>query len=298
LLIYNLDLTPGRVAEAQPGEILRQINRERMELGAPALTLDGQLSAAAQARAQQVAAAASFAERERGPEDLSRRVEEAGYEQRFVSEIVMQGDAPAEMRFGNLRESEPETFKDAMRMEYRDLGVGLARGENGLVCVLIFGLSAIDDFARKTARLSDHAKLRAEILARVNEERSARHLPPLRENALLDKTAQEHADDMIRRSYYSHDSPEGATAFDRARRAGYAALAVGENIAEGQSTPRQVMDAWMASPGHREHILGRALKEIGLGMAFGRNARGYELIWVQVFGVPSLAEPAPRYSGS
>ena len=74
MLIHNLDLTPGRVAEAQPGEILRQVNRERMELGAPALVLDSQLNAAAQARAEQVAGAASFAEMERGPDDLARRL--------------------------------------------------------------------------------------------------------------------------------------------------------------------------------------------------------------------------------
>ncbi len=252
------------------------------------------LNAAAQGRAVQVAASPDPADVEGTGADITRRVRDAGYEHRLVVEIVMRGDAPAETRLEALHESDPETFADAMAMEYRDLGVGLARGEEGLVCVLILGLSAIDDFAGRTAVISDRAKLRGQMLARVNGERKALHLAPLSENALLDKAAQDHAEDMIRRSYYGHESPEGATALDRARRLGYAAAAVGENIAEGQNTVAEVMDAWMASRVHRDHIVSRALREIGIGMAFGRNGRGYEIVWVQVFGSPSAADPAPR----
>ena len=39
----------------------------------------------------------------------------------------------------------------------------------------------------------------------------------------------------------------------------------GENIAQGQRTPGEVMDAWMKSPGHRENILKAEYDSIGVG---------------------------------
>ena len=169
---------------------------------------------------------------------------------------------------------------------YRDLGVGLASGENGTTCVLVFGLSLAEDFAENTAALADLPRVREEILARVNAARHARRLPPLRVDPMLQDAAQAHADDMIRRSYYGHDSPEGVGAYARARHAGYKGQTVAENIAEGQMSVAAVMEGWMGSPGHREHIVSPTLSEIGIGMAYGKNLRGYEIVWVQVFGTP------------
>jgi uncharacterized protein YkwD len=249
--------------------------------------LDEALNATAQARAEAVAAASDLAALEETQEDVGRRVQSAGYEHRLVSEIVLWGEAPFGARLNALRQAEPSLFADAMRRDYRDLGVGLAEGVDGFVRVLIFGFSMRDDFASKTAALSDLAKVRAQVLARVNAQRKAARLPPLRESALLDQAAQAHAQDMIRRSYYGHESPEGTNALARAGRVGYDGTTIGENVAQGQSTVVEVMDGWMASPVHRDHIVSLVLKEIGIGMAFGKNARGYEIVWVQMFGAPA-----------
>ncbi|MDP6575992.1 MAG: CAP domain-containing protein [Candidatus Peribacteraceae bacterium] len=53
-------------------------------------------------------------------------------------------------------------------------------------------------------------------------------------------------------------------------------FAVGENIAVGQLTPKEVMKDWMNSPGHRKNILHSEFAEIGIGL-FGDY-------WVQNFG--------------
>ncbi len=244
------------------------------------------MNRAAQARAEAVAATSDLASLE-GREDVGPRVRAAGYEHRLVSEVVLWGEAPFRARLEALRRVEPSLFADAMTKDYRDLGVGAAEGADGFVRVLIFGFSLPEDFALKTAALGDLAKVRAQLLARVNAERKAARIPPLHENPLLDQAAQAHAEDMIRRSYYGHETPEGVTAMARAGRVGYAAAAIGENVAEGQSTVAEVMDGWMASPVHREHIVSFTMREIGFGMAFGKNARGYEIVWVQMFGRPS-----------
>jgi uncharacterized protein YkwD len=44
------------------------------------------------------------------------------------------------------------------------------------------------------------------------------------------------------------------------------------------------MKTWMNSPGHRHNILDRDFKELGVGLALGKNRGGYKVEWVQTFG--------------
>jgi uncharacterized protein YkwD len=291
--------TPGAPSRAEAQEILGAVNALRAARSAPPLTLEPALSTAAQDRAEEVAKADDPAAADTSGEAVGRYARAAGYEFRQIGEIVLFGEGPLPERLRRLSDSDPEAFADAVRPEYRDLGVGAVERDGRLVRALFFGLSARDVFTQETANLRDVKQVRDRMLARVNAERKARRLPPLRENALLDQTAQAHADDMIRRSYYGHESPEGTTAMERAHRVGYGALRVGENIAEGPPTVATVMDEWMRSSTHREHILSLQLNEIGMGVAFGKNGRGYEIVWVQVFGAPMPGVPGrPERSGA
>jgi uncharacterized protein YkwD len=286
-----LATTPAALSRAQAQEILGAVNALRAARNAPPLTLEPTLSAAAQARAEEVAKADDPAAADTSGEAVGRYARAAGYDYRLIGEIVLFGEGSLPQRISRLRESDPEAFADTARPEYRDLGVAAVEQDGRLVRALFFGLSVRDEFAQKTADLRDVRQVRDRMLARVNAERKARRLAPLRENALLDQAAQAHADDMIRRSYYGHQSPEGTTAMERAHRVGYGALRVGENIAEGPPTVATVMDEWMRSSTHREHILSLQLNEIGMGVAFGKNERGYEIVWVQVFGAPIPGVP-------
>ena len=112
-------------------------------------------------------------------------------------------------------------------------------------------------------------------LCLINRERTQRGLPALHENALLDGTSQQHSDEMVRRNYFEHNSPDGRTVEDRLRDAGYARgvnASGGENIAYGvgaKATPAAIVEAWMHSPPHRADILRPAFTEIGIGVALG-----------------------------
>jgi uncharacterized protein YkwD len=44
------------------------------------------------------------------------------------------------------------------------------------------------------------------------------------------------------------------------------------------------MEGWMNSEKHRDNILSKIYTEAGFGLSIGRNRRGYQIIWVQVFG--------------
>ena len=115
----------------------------------------------------------------------------------------------------------------------------------------------------------------------VNAERARRGLGALTRDDRLDVAARRHARDMVARQYFAHRSPEGRHSSDRIRSAGYLASAsawvVGENLAWGtydRATPRAIVAAWMASPGHRANILDRRYRQIGVGLAPGNPVLG------------------------
>jgi uncharacterized protein YkwD len=112
-------------------------------------------------------------------------------------------------------------------------------------------------------------------LCLLNRERAQRGLAPLRENGLLSAASLEHSQDMVRRRYFEHATPDGRSVGDRLRAAGYArgrSASAGENIAFGfgrKSTPASIVAIWMNSPGHREDVLRPSFTEIGIGIARG-----------------------------
>lgn len=119
-----------------------------------------------------------------------------------------------------------------------------------------------------------------QVVALVNSERAAAGCGPLKEDAQLRAAAQGHSDDMAKRDYFSHTSPDGTDAGQRTTAAGYRWSTYGENIAKGQQTAQSVMEAWMKSPGHRANILNCSFKDIGVGIHQGAGGPW----WTQNFG--------------
>jgi uncharacterized protein YkwD len=119
----------------------------------------------------------------------------------------------------------------------------------------------------------DIERTRAAILCLLNQERTKHGLPPLRHNAMLEDASQVHSDDMARRNFFAHETPEGGTPSQRMTAAGYppGGVSVGENIywgEEAMATPVEAVDGWMHSPGHRENILRPQFAEVGVGVAY------------------------------
>ncbi|MEZ6188681.1 MAG: CAP domain-containing protein [Planctomycetota bacterium] len=117
-----------------------------------------------------------------------------------------------------------------------------------------------------------------EVLTLVNQERANAGLPALAFDADAAAAAKVHAEDMVGRGYFSHNSPEGWSPGDRLQMVGASGYSGwGENIAQGQSTPQSVMTAWMNSSGHRANILNSSYTHLGVGYDEGSRT------WVQVF---------------
>lgn len=286
LLILPTAAVAGIAAEERPpaslaGALLAEANAERVSQGRAALRSVPALNEAAQQRAKEIASGEGDGTLD---SEIVDRLARAGYRARKVSEVVMESEGVGDRMLAGWRGS--TTYKDLLREDYRDAGVGVMEEDGVQLSVFLFALSARDFFEEESAGLRDLDRLRQELLERVNRNRRENRLPRLGENSRLDRAAQAHADDMARRSYYGHASPEGRRVSDRVAAQGYSPSAAGENLASGQFSVEEVMDGWMKSPTHRENILQRLFTDAGFGVAFGELDGVPTVFWVQVFGRP------------
>ena len=130
---------------------------------------------------------------------------------------------------------------------------------------------------------ANEAAVRSAILCLHNQIRAGRGLPLLRENAKLRGAAERHSNDMVARGFFDHTTPNGVTMVQRIMASRYtprnAAWSIGENLAWGTgnlATPREIMQAWMNSPGHRANVVKRSYREIGIGVVTGTPTAGSE----------------------
>jgi uncharacterized protein YkwD len=273
---------PGGAQGDLRQELLRLLNAERQRAGAPPLRLSPDLTQAAEEHAAEVARRGSLRAGTTG--EMRERLKRVGYEAHAWTESLATSTGDPETVLRNWKRNDPETYREAMASEIRDVGIGLDRMDGMPLYIFLFAVPQADFFARGTSEVRDLDRVRAEVLARVNEARKRAGVPPLRSNAHLDQAAQRHAEDMLARNYFAHQSPERKTVRERARAAGYDWRAIGENIAEGQFTVDEVMDTWMHSPGHRRNILDPDFRELGVGLALGRSGGRYWIVWAQAFG--------------
>ena len=116
-----------------------------------------------------------------------------------------------------------------------------------------------------------------EVIRLVNEQRTRNGLQPLRENWELSRVARYKSQDMVDNHYFSHTSPTYGSPFQMMHSFGLTYRTAGENIAYGQRTPQEVVNAWMNSSGHRANILNASFTQIGVGYV----ANGH--YWTQMF---------------
>jgi uncharacterized protein YkwD len=117
-------------------------------------------------------------------------------------------------------------------------------------------------------------------LTNAERKKADKSLEPLKMNPKLMEAARKHAANMAAQEKLEHEL-DCKTPADRVTAAGYEWETVGENIAQGQETPKKALASWMDSPPHRENILNSEFTEIGVAVAKSKSG---ELYWVQVFG--------------
>ncbi len=118
-----------------------------------------------------------------------------------------------------------------------------------------------------------------QMLKMVNQERAKQGLPALTKGLNLADVGRAHAADMLERGYFSHNTPEGLSPFDRIDKAGISYTFAAENLAFAPDV-EIAMDGLMKSPGHRANILAPEAGRLGIGVL---DAGIYGKMFVQVF---------------
>ena len=118
-----------------------------------------------------------------------------------------------------------------------------------------------------------------EVLELVNYEREKEHLTPLKLSGSLSHYAQIRAKEITKK--FSHTRPSGYNCFTVIPKP---YKMVGENIAAGQRSAKEVVEAWMNSPSHRENIMNPKFRELGMGYLYLPDSK-YKHYWAQIFRV-------------
>lgn len=115
------------------------------------------------------------------------------------------------------------------------------------------------------------------VLELTNQERAKAGVPALKLDEELSKVAREKSRDMQSKGYFDHNSPTYGSPFDMMKQFGISYTTAGENIAMGQKSPEEVVQAWMNSEGHRKNIMNANFTHLGVGHVADGN------YWTQMF---------------
>jgi len=155
--------------------------------------------------------------------------------------------------------------------------------------MVLAGLAAVAPGLNGVAQADTRA---SRVIELTNEARMAAGLGRLVPSAELSQAAQAYAEVLAGGDCFGHTCGPQADLRSRVEQSGYTGWTrLGENIAAGQRSPEEVVDAWMASPGHRANMLNPAFGEIGVGVVSRGRTRLY---WVQIFGARRETAPTTR----
>jgi len=136
-------------------------------------------------------------------------------------------------------------------------------------------------------------QMRAAVVCLINQQRVAHGLPALKVSDKLNRSAQDWNQTMVSTGNFTH----GTDFAGRISAVGYDWQTAGENIATGFGTPREVVNAWMASPDHCRNILDPSFRDVGTGetpSAVGSWAT-QPSTWTQDFGL-LMSQRAPSHN--
>lgn len=116
----------------------------------------------------------------------------------------------------------------------------------------------------------------------LRQHRQGMGLSDVATQPALVQAARGHSQYMLETGVLSHTGRAGSSFDERARAAGYAGFALGENVAEGYRTAEAVFSGWLSSPGHRDNMQDPRATESGVGMA--RDPADGTIWWTMVMG--------------
>lgn len=127
---------------------------------------------------------------------------------------------------------------------------------------------------------SDLAVYSERVAYLINQARRAQGLNELAMFQQLDNLADIRSGEIV--NHFDHNRPDGSPFYTVLLEAGFTNFGAGENIAFGQKSPEEVVQAWLDSEGHRKNIFNSSYKYIGVGVRYANNMYYWEQIFLDV----------------
>jgi uncharacterized protein YkwD len=156
-----------------------------------------------------------------------------------------------------------------------------------IACIFSMGvfLYFLIGVSQTSEKVQASSYTREQVITAINKEREENDLELLVMNEKLNLAAQNKADDMKDRNYFSHIYYKDGTKWsDFIKKVDYDYLIAGENLANGFYSVSAMVEAWMESPTHRENILNSKFQDTGVGISFGELNGNPTIFVVQTFG--------------
>lgn len=129
-----------------------------------------------------------------------------------------------------------------------------------------------------------------QLIILTNEKRQENGDLPLVLNDGLSQAAANKAADMFNKNYWAHNAPDGTTPWTFIKAAGYNYTYAGENLARGFNNAPDVINAWMASPEHKQNMLSSNYQNVGFAVETGSLGGENTILVVEMFGSTNLAQ--------
>ncbi len=162
-----------------------------------------------------------------------------------------------------------------------------------LVAIFLFTNSSLKLLAQVRGGVLGYASsiTPQSVLDGINARRLEAGLPILGLSQGLNQAATMKASDMFTLNYWAHNNPNGREPWDFIKDSGYRYRYAGENLARDFGDTNSLVDAWMASPTHRDNIINPQYKEIGIAVVNGTLQGIATTLVVNMFGTPAVSLP-------
>lgn len=206
-------------------------------------------------------------------------LQQSGYQASVAQFVQLSGPENADQALEMIR----ARFCQVLRSE-RYAEIGVSRSGNEWQIVLARPLVSAEFRDREWPDvgqqvLSEVNLARREARTCGKQEFKAAH--PLTWDARLARAALEHSRYMAENAMLTHAGPEGGGVEARVDLVNYEWDNLGENVAMGQSSPEQVVAAWLHSPEHCANIMNPEFTD--MGAAYEMRAQS-SIYWTQVLG--------------
>lgn len=280
--------------DAFVAQVITLVNAERANVGAPPLTENPKLTAAARVHNSNMLCLGFLDHTGRDGTTPDQRIEAQGYLWANFGENIASSYTTPEAAMAAWMNSQGHR-ENILFAPFTEIGVAYStrQGPNGreIKWTQVFGLARPEPTPTPvpptptSCGAATNDDFTQQVIALVNAERAKAGVPALTEEPRITAASRVHTMNMACLNFFSVGGQDGLSTRGRVTAQGYDAASLTENIAGGLTTPEAVVQFWMGKNFERGNILSPNYTVAGAGYA-SKEGTDKVQYWSMVFGRP------------